>query len=64
MALLKRILKMAQFDLLDSRREMLAGSFSMVVGVAVGEGDVTVDMVAVSLGDEGGEGVDGVDRAD
>ena len=55
---------MAQFDLLDSRRGMLAGSFLMVVGVAVGGGDVTVDMVAASLGDEGGEGVDGVDRAD
>ena len=36
----------------------------MVVGVAVGESDVTVDMVAASLGDEDGEGVDGVDRAD
>ena len=36
---------------------MLAGSFSMVVGVAVGGGDDTVDMT-VALGDEG------VDRAD
>ena len=43
---------------------MLAGSFSMLVGVTVGGGDVTVDMVAVSLGDKDGEGVDGVERAD
>ena len=56
MALLKRILKMAQLEPLYSRRGMLAGSFSMVVGVAVGGGDDTVDIM-VALGDEG------VDRA-
>ena len=64
MALLKHILKMAQFNPLDSRCGMLAGSFLMVVGMAVGGGNVTVDMVAASLGDGGGEGVGGVDRAD
>ena len=44
MALLKRILKMAQLEPLYSRHGMLAGSFSMVVGVAVGGGDDTVDI--------------------
>jgi hypothetical protein len=40
---------------------MFAGSFSMVVGVTVGGGDDTVDMLAgVALGDEGLEG--GADR--
>jgi hypothetical protein len=54
MALLKRILKMAQLDPLDSRRGMFAGSFSMVVGVAVGGGDEAVGM-GVILGDVGVE---------
>jgi hypothetical protein len=46
MALLKRILKMAQLEPFGLRRGISAGSFSMVVGVAVGNGDVTVDMSA------------------
>jgi hypothetical protein len=54
MALLKRILKMAQLDPLYSRHGMLAGSFSMVVEVAVGRGVVTVD-ITFDLMDEGVE---------
>jgi len=45
---------MAQFEPLDSRRGMLAGSFSMVVGVMAGGGDETVD-IAVGFGEEGVE---------
>ena len=55
MALLKRILKMAQLELLCLRHGMFARSFSMVVGVAVGGGDETVDMMVVGLGDEGAD---------
>ena len=46
MALLKRILKMAQLEPFGSRHGILAGSFSMMVGVVVGNGDVMVDMLA------------------
>jgi len=44
---------MAQLEPLYSRRGMFAGSFSMVVGVAVGGGDETVVDMTVALGDEG-----------
>ena len=60
MAFPKRILKMAQLEPLCSRHGIFAGSFSMVVGVTVGGGDVTVDM-GVSLGDAG-ENREGADR--
>jgi hypothetical protein len=55
MALLKHILKMAQLEPFDSRRGILAGSFSMVVGVTAGGGDVTEDMLTgEDLGEERG----------
>jgi hypothetical protein len=56
MALLKRILKMAQLEPLDSRRGIFAGSFSMVVGVTAGGGDETVVILTgEDLGEEMGD---------
>ena len=54
MTLLKRILKMAQFEPLYLRCSILAGSFLIVVGVMLGGGEETIDM-GVSLGEDIGD---------